>query len=518
MPFFFSRSRKFGPFRINLSRRGVGVSVGVPGARVSIGPAGTHVSFGAGGFRYRKRIDGRSRGTSSQDPVVPPAASDASPHGLNHSDPTGLILTANASTLAEVAPDQIIADLQGRLSRPSHFTTFVAAAGILAFLLFAMLPPLGVAAVVLLAIAAFPVYRWDRERRSAQLVYDLQDPEVQHRFEIVSRAGQALASASTLWHVHHSLETDDWKRNAGAKTLVGRTPTRAMVGTLPGIEINIAPWAIPIGPQQLLFLPDRLLIWDGRVIAGVDYGQLMSEAIVSQFIEDEDVPPDAHVVGATWQYVNKNGGPDRRYSVNPQLSIVLYGTLHLSTYSGLHVFLQTSTVRAAQYAVEALQALSHRVRSMELPPSIMVSPGITPAQNLAPPAESSPVARPPETRAVLAQRECSETSLAIMVLSRYLATADRRLDSSEVAFAHQVYKSLTGVTDDDPAIFSNWFRQLAADRSRVDAALEVLSLADLDLQRWALDVLERMTLSDGKCTPKEAEVLAGFRSALGQAD
>jgi hypothetical protein len=36
----FRRSKNIGPVRVTLSKRGLGVSVGVPGARVGIGPDG----------------------------------------------------------------------------------------------------------------------------------------------------------------------------------------------------------------------------------------------------------------------------------------------------------------------------------------------------------------------------------------------------------------------------------------------------------------------------------------------
>ena len=50
------RSVSVGPLRLNFSRSGIGVSVGVRGARVSSGPKGTYVSLGAYGVRYSKKL------------------------------------------------------------------------------------------------------------------------------------------------------------------------------------------------------------------------------------------------------------------------------------------------------------------------------------------------------------------------------------------------------------------------------------------------------------------------------
>ena len=54
MGWFLSRSKKVGPFRLNFSRSGVGVSVGMRGFRVGRGARGNYVS-GSGplGMRFR---------------------------------------------------------------------------------------------------------------------------------------------------------------------------------------------------------------------------------------------------------------------------------------------------------------------------------------------------------------------------------------------------------------------------------------------------------------------------------
>lgn len=56
MGFFYRKSVKVGPFRVNVSHRGVGVSTGVPGLRVGVNSRGrryTQVSVPGTGFGYR---------------------------------------------------------------------------------------------------------------------------------------------------------------------------------------------------------------------------------------------------------------------------------------------------------------------------------------------------------------------------------------------------------------------------------------------------------------------------------
>ena len=67
MGFSFRRSKKLGPVRLTLSKRGLGVSVGGNAGRIGIGATGrTTLSAGAGGLRYQKVLSsGKGRGGSA---------------------------------------------------------------------------------------------------------------------------------------------------------------------------------------------------------------------------------------------------------------------------------------------------------------------------------------------------------------------------------------------------------------------------------------------------------------------
>jgi len=67
MGWFFRRSAKFGPFRLNFSKSGIGVSAGIRGARISTGPRGSYVNLGRHGVFYRQKIGGgRSSGSATR--------------------------------------------------------------------------------------------------------------------------------------------------------------------------------------------------------------------------------------------------------------------------------------------------------------------------------------------------------------------------------------------------------------------------------------------------------------------
>ena len=56
MGFYIKKGFNLGPVRINLSKSGVGFSLGTKGARIGSGPKGNYVHLGRKGLYYRKSI------------------------------------------------------------------------------------------------------------------------------------------------------------------------------------------------------------------------------------------------------------------------------------------------------------------------------------------------------------------------------------------------------------------------------------------------------------------------------
>ncbi|HET9947751.1 MAG TPA: DUF4236 domain-containing protein, partial [Longimicrobiales bacterium] len=74
--FYLRKSLKLGPLRLNLSKSGVGMSVGVPGLRVGMSPRGrSYLHAGRGGLYYRTSLGGsgsrsRTRAGARAEPLV----------------------------------------------------------------------------------------------------------------------------------------------------------------------------------------------------------------------------------------------------------------------------------------------------------------------------------------------------------------------------------------------------------------------------------------------------------------
>lgn len=121
--------------------------------------------------------------------------------------------------------------------------------------------------------------------------------------------------------------------------------------------------------MSLFFLPDVVLCWDGGTFGSIAYQDLRLTQSLTRFIEDGFVPADATIVDRTWRYVNKNGGPDRRFNNNAQLPIAQHGVLVLTSSKGLNIHLNTSNAQASVAAANCWLSLDGRAERPQQCPS-----------------------------------------------------------------------------------------------------------------------------------------------------
>jgi hypothetical protein len=193
--------------------------------------------------------------------------------------------------------------------------------------------------------------------------YDVND-EPAVWFEGMLEAMRGLAGAQGLWRVDAAGDvqtTYQYKVNSGAHTIVSRAGASASERAPKALETNIAVPSVAAGSCSLHFLPDRVLVKDGKRFSDVTYEALQAEIRSLPFIESQRRPRDATQIDTTWKYVNVKGGPDRRFKDNPQLPIMLYGELDLTSTSGLHWLIQCSQPATVEQIAAALQRAPNAV-------------------------------------------------------------------------------------------------------------------------------------------------------------
>jgi len=207
-----------------------------------------------------------------------------------------------------------------------------------------------------------------------------------------------LVGCKKLWHVKESSKVFDKKYHAGAHILFDRQVFHVTLGEPPGIKANIKTWGIIAGKLELHFLPDRLLIYTPSGVESASYEDLKVEVADTRFIENDAVPSDAEIVGHTWKYVNKSGGPDRRFKDNRQIPICRYESINLSTGPGVREVLQASRCGYSQAFVDALVEMRESSHSTKVakPPETATAVSSAPAD--VKPGAGTVAVQKPETR------------------------------------------------------------------------------------------------------------------------
>jgi hypothetical protein len=66
----------------------------------------------------------------------------------------------------------------------------------------------------------------------------------------------------------------------------------------------------------------------------------------TSFVENI-APRDATIIRHTWQFVNNNGTPDKRFKNNRQLPVCRYGTISFKTAQGFNTLIYCSNINTA---------------------------------------------------------------------------------------------------------------------------------------------------------------------------
>ena len=341
MGFYFRKSKSLGPVRLNMSKSGLGISTGVKGARVSFGPRGTYVNLGRNGIYYRKKIGGHSsKPTNSHRRQSHPgnASYNQQPGivqntGYDYSD---AIRVYDNSYSDSVLGKEIINDI-----KKSHL--FIWLWVIASIVSIGFLQEWGLLVAALLCLVFWRFF-------TARVSYDLES-EADFEWQKLTEILFGLRTSNRLWLVEKEQYNSNRKVNAGASSSVTRGSASVLAikpnrKTGFGIKTNVNTFAIKSSKCQILFIPSGIIVKKGSKTVAYSYDQINIISTTVNFVEDGGVARDAEVIRRTWQYVNKDGSPDRRFNNNRQLPVCRYGVISISG-ANISIELQTSNRNVA---------------------------------------------------------------------------------------------------------------------------------------------------------------------------
>lgn len=371
MSFYIRKALKVGPFRFNLSQSGIGISAGVTGFRLGTGPRGNYIHMGRGGLYFRQSLSPRGAvRAGGRSPAPAPKFAPEEAGSLGTVGPLQEIESGSVQAMVDASSVDLLHEINEKRKKPRFLPGAIAVTLIALVLLLIggadSASPLLMGLVVPVAVIG-GVFCWlvslkDALRKTTVIMYDL-EPEVETAYAKLHDAFTELESCARTWHVQARAQVRNAKYHAGAGSVLERTAISLSTGAPPFVKCNVEVPLIPAGKQTLAFMPDRLLVFEPASVGAVDYRDLVVTYDQSRFIEGESLPRDASVVGRTWRYVNKNGGPDRRFNNNREIPICLYDQIHLASSTGLNEVIQLSKQGASAAFRSAVWALQHLSRS-----------------------------------------------------------------------------------------------------------------------------------------------------------
>lgn len=325
MGWYIRKSKNFGPFRLNLSKSGLGLSTGVKGARISIGPSGTYISGGRNGLYYRQKLGGNTRSLRRQ-------------YRANRiiNDEENVKDFKAISSIEEIGKDI------NKTHRIYKLWLISLIASIIAAIMFEN-PYLLL--ITLLLIIAFFVFK---NKMVFNIDYDL-DENSNDKWQAFLMEMKSIFSSKKTWIISNA-SSNYWKTNAGTSRGVKRkniTSARIIKkgkNNKSRTKFNDDIFQIIASKFTFIFTPSMIIIVRGGKVECFTYNDIDVYVNSCYFVEDSKlaVPRDAKIIDYRWQYINKNGTRDLRYRTNKQLPRCEYGVLKLDASTGLCIELEFS--------------------------------------------------------------------------------------------------------------------------------------------------------------------------------
>ena len=338
MGFYFRKSKTFGPFRINLSKSGIGLSTGIKGARLSIGPKGTYVNMGRNGMYYRKKL-----GSNSNKPTNNNVITSNNNIISSNSTPT-FNIGANTCSLNGFE-NQVLKRIKKAQKYNVLFNTF---------LWISLFFGIGNPYMLILSAALIAIRIIFKTSFVTEINCDLEDDDKKAWDEFISSLN-LIKTSNRFWLINSISKVCDSKNNFGTSNDVERKLITKFAVLKSGklapfrIKSNCTIYQISDKDFKMLFLPELLIISNKKEISLHTYNQFNISHSEKRFVENPaTLPKDAEILDWKYQHVTKDGSMDLRFKYNPKYPICKYGMLSFSSPSGLLIRFELSKAAVSE--------------------------------------------------------------------------------------------------------------------------------------------------------------------------
>ncbi len=313
-----------GGFRINLSKSGVGYSWGFPGYRITKTATGNRrktYSIPGSGISYTETFKNRSNNNLNE---------------VNYDNNTKLITGEttyfqNENIKQFNKEDDVLNQISilRRINFLSNILLFTILLAYIPIFIFTFIG--GIVLKVLIKT------KW-----SIDLTYEFDEFSL-NKYDGLNRFLNEISKNNRIWQINSSVKVYNTKYNSGAGNNITRN-LATINNKMPWyIKKNIEVFSLNLNNEKIFFTPDRMIIFRGLTeVGGRSYRDMVAGFSYTNFVETEGVPRDANIIRYTWRYVNKSGGPDKRFSNNRQIPVCNYGEITLQTKDGINIVLNCS--------------------------------------------------------------------------------------------------------------------------------------------------------------------------------
>ena len=393
MGFYIRKSKSIGPFRVNLSKSGIGVSAGVKGARISKGPRGTTVHAGRNGIYYRKTVSNKKSSSTSNKKTTNKKQNTASyisssrqtQKDLNAilDDYPDILDQVNANVKAigkavELGPEESANNCFFNIGSES-ITAAGIAEGILsnyksfkvvrALLLVAAIVLIGLAffskatipAVMLIAAAAALILR---AILKVDLICELDQKELSLWDDVLTN----------LTYISSSGRIGLLSGNPDSTYSFGKYYTKhihpfGQVGILEAgksnsikMRCNVSTFQIVCSDVALYILPDCIIVVNNKDARVYSFEYVNIERLKANITSvGYDYAGDASNIKHYWEHETKDNNPDLRYKDNQMYTVATYGVVRLSSPSGFEFDIAISNSNICDMIYETLNIYQEEI-------------------------------------------------------------------------------------------------------------------------------------------------------------
>src|SRR5690606_14954571 len=159
-----------------------------------------------------------------------------------------------------------------------------------------------------------------------------------------------LSASKKIWDITTTQRVDQFATRSAAANTVTRVNARLNIAAMDIIksEHSALHFENKNGGDIYIYPSFVMILEASGKFAIIDIKDLDIYFSPQRFIETESIPSDSKIIDYTWEKVNKNGQPDRRFKDNRQIPVVAYGSLSIASNTGVNEEYMISSLEKAE--------------------------------------------------------------------------------------------------------------------------------------------------------------------------